>query len=79
MALFDGFANPILFISALLRTLGNSFKLIKSLINIIGGGEFMETIKTVIYNTIKKTGVMETLLVVGNLGASIADYRLGTE
>lgn len=39
----------------------------------------METIKTVIYNTIKKTGVMETLLVVGNLGASIADYRLGTE
>ena len=39
----------------------------------------MDTLETK-FNSIHQTDVvMETLLVVGNLGASIADYRLGTE
>ena len=67
VALLGGFENPIAFISALLRFIGNAYLLIKSLINKIGG-KSMETFETK-GNTSLIAGVMSSLLVVGNLGA----------
>lgn len=39
----------------------------------------MDTIETKFKSFSKTNFVVETLLVVGNLGASIANHRLGTE
>lgn len=66
VALLEGFENPISFISALLRCVGNVYVIVKSLIYKIGG-KFMETLETK-SNTGLLTDVMSTLLVVGNLG-----------
>jgi hypothetical protein len=55
-------------LSAVLRVFGNIVKLLK-----IKGGKHMEKVKIFINNTIKRmlTNVVETLLVVGNLGGNI--------
>lgn len=62
IALFEGFGNPILWISAFLRTIGNAFIIIVKLKNIIGG-KLMKYVHTSLM-----TGVVEILLMVGNLG-----------
>ena len=67
-------APSIMMISAVIRSIGNSYKLIK-----IMGGKLMDILKTKYYSIHQIDFVMETLLVVGNLGASIANHRLGTE
>ena len=67
-------APSVTMISAVIRLIGNSYKLI----NIIGG-KLMDTLETK-FNSIHQIDfVMKSLLVVGNLGASIANHRLGTE
>ena len=43
------------------------------------GGKLMDTLETKFTFIHQINFVMETLLVVGNLGASIANHRLGTE
>ena len=43
------------------------------------GGKLMDTLETKFTSINRINFVMETLLVVGNLGASIANHRLGTE
>ena len=43
------------------------------------GGKLMDILETKYYSIHQIDFVMETLLVVGNLGASIANHRLGTE
>ena len=64
----------VMMISAVIRSIGNSYKLIK-----IIGGKFMDTLETKFSSTHQINFVMETLLVVGNLGASIVNHRLATE
>ena len=67
-------APSVIMISAVIRSIGNCYKLIK-----IIGGKLMDILETK-YNSIHQIDfVMETLLVVGNLGASIANHRLRTE
>lgn len=62
--MFDCVTPPIVFVSAILRTIGNFYKLLKLI-----GGLLMGT-----FETKKDTNLtycaMETLLVVGNLGGS---------
>ena len=67
-------APSVMMISAVIRSIGNCYKLIK-----IMGGKFMDILETKYYSKHQIDIVMETLLVVGNLGASIANHRLGTE
>ena len=74
VVVLSGDVSSVMLIGAWLRAIGNSYKLVK-----IVGGTFMETIETKIKSFSKTNFVMETLLVVGNLGASIANHRLGTE
>lgn len=70
VVVLSGDVSSVILIGAWLRTIGNIYKLIK-----IIGGTLMETIETK-YKSFSKTNfVMETLLVVGNLGASIANHR----
>lgn len=65
---------PIVVASAIFRIFGNGYKLIQTL-----GGTRMETLETKFKSHIDLHFVMETLLLVGNLGASIADQRLRAE
>lgn len=67
-------APSVMMFSGVIRSIGNSYKLIK-----IMGGKLMDTLETK-FNSIHQIDfVMKSLLVVGNLGASIANHRLGTE
>ena len=43
------------------------------------GGKLLDILETKYYSIHQIDFVMETLLVVGNLGASIANHRLGTK
>ena len=43
------------------------------------GGKLMDTLETKSTSIHQINFVMETLLVVGNLGGAIANHRLGTE
>ena len=64
----------VMMFSGVIRSIGNSYKLIK-----IMGGKLMDTLETK-FNSIHQIDfVMESLFVVGNLGASIANHRLRTE
>lgn len=63
---------PIIVASAIFRTIGICYKLII-------GGLFMKSKNSKDKSLLNLNNVMETLLVVGNLGASIADQRLRTE
>ena len=75
MVVAFGYEAPsIMMISAAIRSIGNSYKLIK-----IMGGKLMDTLETKYTSIHQINFVMETLLVVGNLGALIANHRLGTE
>lgn len=62
--MIDCVTPPIVFASAILRTIGNFYKLTKLI-----GGLLMETIETK-KDTNLTDCAMETLLVVGNLGVS---------
>ena len=65
-------APSIMMVSAVIRSIGNGYKLIK-----IIGGRLMDTLETK-FNSIHQIDfVMETLLVVGNLGLQ-ANLRLRT-
>ena len=67
-------APSVMMFSGVIRSIGNSYKIIK-----IMGGKLMDTLETK-FNSIHQIDfVMKSLLVVGNLGASIANHRLGTE
>lgn len=72
IALFEGFENPILWFSALLRSVGNVYMIIKKLTNFIGG----KIMKTKVINTSMMTGVVEILLMVGNLGVESPNIAL---
>lgn len=63
---------PMVIASAIFRTIGNGYKLII-------GGLFMKFKNYKDKSLLNLNNVMETLLVVGNLGASIADQRFRTE
>ena len=68
--MFEGFENPILWFSALLRFIGNVYMIIKKLTNFIGG-KIMKII-----NTSLATDVVEILLMVGNLGVESPNIAL---
>lgn len=68
VVVFSGEVPSVLLISALLKTIGNSYKLLKSI-----GGTLMDTLETKFELFSKTNFVMETLLVVGNLGAFLAN------
>lgn len=65
IALFEGFGNPVLWISAFQRTVENAFMVIVKLKNIIGG----KLMKIKYLHTSSITGAVEILLMVGNLEA----------
>ena len=67
-------ASSVMMISAVIGLIGNSYKFFE-----IIGGKLMDTLETKFTSIHQINFVMETLLVVGNLGASIANHRLGTE
>ena len=64
VVLFDCVTPPIEFVSAILRTIGNLYKITKLI-----GGQLMGTVETK-KDTNLTNFAMETLLVVGNLGVS---------
>ena len=64
VVLFDCVTPPIVFVSAILRTIGNFYKFTKLI-----GGQLMGTIEMKKDTTLAHFA-METLLVVGNLGGA---------
>lgn len=59
-------APSVIIISAVIRSIGNSYKLIK-----IMGGKLMDILETKFTSIHQINFVMETLLVVGNLGYQV--------
>ncbi len=71
VVMFDCVTPPVVFVSALLRTIGNYYKLTELI-----GGQLMGTIETK-KDTNLTNFAMETLLVVGNLGVRSLLTKLG--